>query len=496
MSFATAITGIKAASTDLDVRGNNIANVSTVGFKSSRVEFGDVYSSTLFGGGSSNVPGGGVSIMDLAQNHKGGTIEFTQNNLDLAIDGGGFFQLKNSAGAITYTRAGNFELVPDDPTQSNSATGTTSILKSKNGSAVQGRIYNDAGVLTGGEQDIIITSANKTSAPKSTTKTSLSLNIDSRLDPTKLKTPYNPADPTTYTYGTSTRFYDSLGNPQTLVYHYLEVVDPNPPSATNTLTYYQVKVHRLESNGSYTELPLGLRDTGGAGTTTSLVDQTTSDLVMAFNRSTGVLESVGLGNVAAGTVGVNPAFTPTAPTTGLVAVNNGAAPDIFIGNTDPTKAPTTTFPSTVATDSVMTLDVSDHTQYASSSIIKSTNQDGYPTGQLAGVKFESNGDLVASYTNGQSKRIAQIQLFSFDNPQGLLPVGDTSWVSTNDSGPPVGNPPGTGLNGSLKAAALEQSNVDLSEELVGLIIAQRNYQANSKTLETQNAVTQTILNIR
>ncbi len=106
------------------------------------------------------------------------------------------------------------------------------------------------------------------------------------------------------------------------------------------------------------------------------------------------------------------------------------------------------------------------------------------------------GSENARYTNGQSQTLGQVALASFNNTSGLSPVGDTSWVETFDSGQPIIGKPGSGTLGDIKASSVEESNVDLSAELVNLIIAQRNYQANAKTIETANSVTQTIINLR
>lgn len=490
MSFSTAITGLKAASTDLDVRGNNIANASTTGFKSSRAEFGDIYASNIAGGGSTNVTGNGVRVEDIQQNFASGTIESTGNNLDLAIDGEGFFRLEDSTGNVTYTRSGAFELVPESGT-SNTAS-VNSVLRSNSGSAVQGRMYNDDGVLVGSEQDITISAADKTSAPSATSSVALSVQIDSSLDPDDLRTPYDPTDSSTYSYGTTQTVYDSLGNTQTLAYQFVEVSDPNDPSSTDDTTYYTVHVLRIEDDGSYTELPVGLQDSGTTNATT--YDPTSSNLIYAFDRSSGTLTGIGVGSVTAGTTGTAPVFTD-ATGQGIQSATSSTSPLVYIGNVDPTVAAVTTFPSTADIDELVSFDSSGTTQYSSDSLVKTTSQNGYASGSLTGVSFEENGDLVASYSNGQSKKIAQIQVYTFDNPQGLKAAGDTEWVATADSGVAVGNPPGVGLNGSLVSGSLESSNVDLSEELVGLIIAQRNYQANSKTLETQNTINQTILNI-
>ncbi|MFC6669800.1 flagellar hook-basal body complex protein [Marinobacterium aestuariivivens] len=143
----------------------------------------------------------------------------------------------------------------------------------------------------------------------------------------------------------------------------------------------------------------------------------------------------------------------------------------------------------------MRLDLTNTTQFASASIVKSQQQDGYTKGDLIGVTFSSEGEMVASFSNGQNQSLGVVAISTFENQSGLQPSGDTEWIATLDSGDAITNPPGAGLNGTLRSAALEQSNVDLSAELVRLIEAQRNFQANSKTLETLNTVTQNILQI-
>jgi flagellar hook protein FlgE len=128
--------------------------------------------------------------------------------------------------------------------------------------------------------------------------------------------------------------------------------------------------------------------------------------------------------------------------------------------------------------------------------VRAGSQDGTATGRLAGLTINDEGVLVARYTNGQNRDLAQIALADFANAQGLSQTGSTSWVETSDSGVPLIGPPGTASLGFIESGALEDSNVNLSEQLVNLIIAQRNFQANSKTIETADSVTQTILNIR
>jgi flagellar hook protein FlgE len=179
------------------------------------------------------------------------------------------------------------------------------------------------------------------------------------------------------------------------------------------------------------------------------------------------------------------------PTNGLLREINGQAftanaqvPAITIKGADPANDLTK-----------ISLDLTGATQFASSSIVKASQQDGYTKGDLIGVTFAGSGEMIASFSNGQNQALGVVALATFENQAGLQPSGDTEWIATLDSGDAIVNPPGTGLNGTLRSAALEASNVDLAEELVKLIEGQRNFQANSKTLETMNAITQNILQI-
>ena len=169
---------------------------------------------------------------------------------------------------------------------------------------------------------------------------------------------------------------------------------------------------------------------------------------------------------------------------GTTIAPNADAPKLTVAGADPANPATT-----------IALDLTGTTQFASASIVKTSSQDGYTKGDLIGVSFSESGEMVASFSNGQNRSLGVVAMGTFENQSGLAAVGDTEWTATLTSGAATLNPPGTGLNGSLRSAALEQSNVDLSEELVRLIEAQRNFQANSKTLETLNTVTQNILQI-
>jgi flagellar hook protein FlgE len=142
------------------------------------------------------------------------------------------------------------------------------------------------------------------------------------------------------------------------------------------------------------------------------------------------------------------------------------------------------------------LDVSGATQYGSAFGVTALNQNGYAAGSLTGVSFEANGVVTATYSNGQTKPAGQVEMATFANPQGLEPVGGNSWLQTAASGGPVTGVPGAGNLGVLQAGALEESNVDLTAELVNMITAQRDYQANAQTIKTEDQIMQTIVNLR
>ena len=139
--------------------------------------------------------------------------------------------------------------------------------------------------------------------------------------------------------------------------------------------------------------------------------------------------------------------------------------------------------------------LTESTQFGREFALGSIEQNGFATGRLSGLAIDDEGVVVARFTNGQNSTLGQIAVADFTNTQGLSSVGDSSWIETNRSGPPVVAAPGSGSLGSITSGALEDSNVELSEQLVQLIIAQRNFQSNSRTISTADEITQTIINI-
>ncbi len=667
--FNTAVTGLKSSSTLLDVAGNNIANSSTVGYKASRTEFADIYATSVVGAGSSNLPGSGVTVMDISQDFSAGTIEFTNNNLDLAINGSGFFQLNDGNGGVTYTRAGAFELDKDG------------YIVSKNGKFLQGYGLDALGNQLP-LQNLAVTQ--KESAPHATENIDLSFNIDSTANAELLSRSFDKTNAASYTYSTTVETVDSLGNSNSIRFYTVEqaavregytydltgldtldgagnpgqdglpdedllisgftipqaafpdiqgYLAANPTVATNLAVQdpridlstlaYNSGTHQLtfELKAEYTQsgnivvtgaagtetpiigvgaseraanevqmLPLSVATTLGTPTTVTIggvdialdassdvddvgaaiaaaerdiiaknpdiqsveYDTTTKNITITWKAEVGNVDPIsvspaagsepiaaaglstlyngdnsyqgayrlyaylndetaldigkvvdpGEAGFASAATEVGPILINFDPTTGVLSGVNGdsipngaAAPRITILGADPANPNDQVLDTDLDGLAGIQLDITGSSQFASESIVKSSSQNGYPKGDLIGVTFAETGEMVASFSNGQRQNLGLVAIATFENQSGLQPSGDTEWISTLNSGTAILNPPGTGLNGTLRSAALEQSNVDLSAELVKLIEGQRNFQANSKTLSTLNTVTQAILQI-
>ncbi|WP_144957756.1 flagellar hook protein FlgE [Pseudomonas oryzihabitans] len=449
MSFNIGLSGIKAASSDLNITGNNIANASTVGFKQSRAEFQDLYAASVLGTGK-NAQGSGVLMGNVGQLFNQGTIDSTQNALDMGINGNGFFVTSNN-GAIQYTRAGYF------------GTDKQGYIVDNNGYKLQGYTTNDQGLLQPGvRSDLRIETASQ--APKASSSIKQTVNLNS-TQTTPTTTPFNPSDPTSYNSSTSVNIYDSQGNAHVLSQYFVK-------GANNSWTMNVLIDGRNPGNPAAedpttkvaTPYTVTLPFTSSGALDGSKVAST--DLKQVNNASTNAFEGVlKLDN-----------WVP--------AISNGGTPATWASN------------GAVANPAGITLDMRGSTQYSSAFAVTSVNQDGYTTGQLSGLEIDDTGQIFARYTNGQSKVQGQVVLANFANVQGLTPMGKTSWTESSESGQPVVGTPRSGTLGALQSGALEASNVDISTELVDMIVAQRNYQANAKTIETENAITQTIINLR
>ncbi|QWT20561.1 flagellar hook protein FlgE [Bacillus sp. NP157] len=407
MPFDIALSGINAASTDLEVTANNIANTSTVGFKGSRAEFSQVYS--VAGQNlSATAAGSGVRVTNIAQQFSDGNTTQTGNSYDMAISGTGFFTLRDGAG-YSYTRAGNFH--PDDNNYVVNATGQHLQVYPPTASG---------GYDISALQDLQLTSG---SAPA---KASANIGLTANL-PASAAAPtggaFNASDDTTYNNMSTFQAYDSLGAAHTVnVYYAKDAAGSNSWNAYMTVDGTQV---------------------GGAQPVTF--------------SSGGAIATPANGKLNFGAVSPNPGAQP---------LN-------------------------------LNVDLSKVTQFGDSFSTTAVSNDGYAAGKFSAIDVSSEGVVSAKYTNGVSVPLGQVALATFANPQGLRQLNDTNWAASADSGQPIRGSAGTGDMGSIQSGTLEASNTaDLTAQLVNMIKAQRNYQANAQVISTDNQLTQTIINIR
>jgi flagellar hook protein FlgE len=418
MSFSTAITGLNAATADLSVISNNVANSNTTGFKSSRAEFSDLVPTSSLNPSAAGVAGSGVQLAAISQQFQQGSISATGNPLDLAINGEGFFRL-NDNGAIVYTRAGNFGVDANGYVVNNAGLRLTGYQADASGT-----LTHALGDLKLGAQSM---------PPKLTSTVNYGLNLDSgatAIDTTK--TPFSPTNSASYNYSATITVFDSLG-------------------VSHTLTAYFVKPDATKNNWD-THFTLD----GGV----PFDNTTTPPTPTVYNG--GQLQFDTSGKITGGT-------------------------PIKLQNMDTGNA---------AAKLDLNLDFANTTQYGGQFITNSLSQDGYASGTLNSVDIGNDGIVHGRYSNEQSVVLGQVALADFANQQGLRPIGDTNWAETYSSGAPLVGAPSTGKLGQVRAQSLEGSNVDLTAQLVGMINAQRNFQANAQVLTTSNSLTQTILNLR
>jgi len=478
MSFNTALSGLRAANTDLAVTGNNIANASSVGFKASRTEFGDVYANSLIKSGTT--AGSGVLVTAVSQQFDQGNISFTDNSLDLAVNGAGFFVMSGTGGDVLYTRAGNFGL---------DAQG---YIVSNDGARLQGLIADGQGLITGGNPQSLRVETTDLN-PSATSSLDMTFKLDAReispyaaeLDtggyaPAAGFSAFDPSKPSTFNHSTSQTIYDDLGVPHVMSEYF---VKQTPTVVPDPLAIPPVLADPL--------------NTGAANTwdVYILIDgqQYTDEIVadpLAVPPVVGVPPSV---TSTADGGGFRPGFQVGFTSAGVLDPNVGSGGTFTVNNWVPKDS---TGAVNGASSPPIEFDFTSASQYGGEFSISASEQDGFAQGRLAGVQISSDGVLFARYTNGEAQNLGQVVLANFDNPQGLSPQGSTAWSESSESGQPQVGVPQSGSLGAITAGALEESNVDLSEELVGLIIAQRNFQANSKTIETANTLTQTIINLR
>ena len=403
MGFSQAISGMNAASKQLDVIGNNIANSATVGFKSASISFADIYAGSKVGMG--------VKVAAVVQNFNDGTTTATNNSLDVAISGNGFFRLVDSSGQVYYTRNGQFQLDAERNIISADGLQLTGYLATGTPPKIQQGATPEPLKVS---QEMLNASA--------TTKASLQTNLNSNSKVPE-KQPLNALDADTFNYSTTITTYDSLGNQRNVQLFYVKTADN------------QWDVHYLDGSDPTASLQkLGQMEFDSTG-------KLISDPDMSINLN-----------------GIN-----------------GSADNSF------------TLSFTNSSQQNMGKEVGS---------IKTPVVDGYAAGDLVGYSIANDGSLFGIYSNQQTMLLGQIAMADFANVNGLEPAGNNNWRATLNSGAEVLGMANSGTLGSLMSGAVESSNVDMSQELVNMIVAQRNYQSNSQTIKTQDQILNTLVNLR
>lgn len=402
MAFSQAVSGLNAASSNLDVIGNNIANSATVGFKSATVSFADMFADSKVGLG--------VKVAAVTQDFNDGTTTSTSRGLDVAISQSGFFRMADTSGAVYYSRNGQFTL---DANRN---------IVNANGLQLTG--YPATGTpptVQTGANPVALSVPTTAMSAKATSSAALVANLNS-TDAVITKTPLDINDTDTYSSKASMTTYDSLGNEHNLNLYFSKTAD-----------------------GTWN---VNVKDGSAADPTADV-----GNFTMTFDE--------------------NGQMTSTAEQPVTLTSLNGSAP--------------TTFNISM---------LNSQQQNTGTSTFGNPTQDGYKPGELTSYQINNDGTLVGNYSNEKTQVLGQIALANFANPEGLKSEGNNVWSATSSSGQALVGLAGTGNLGTLTAGALESSNVDLSKELVNMIVAQRNYQSNAQTIKTQDQILNTLVNLR
>jgi flagellar hook protein FlgE len=471
-----------------------------------------MYANALNGGGGMNV-GIGVRLAAVSQQFTQGNITSTSNPMDLAINGGGFFQLTDGKNPTTYSRNGQFKV------------DSTGHIVNNDGLQLLGYAADNTGTIQPG-QAVPLQLPTAGINPSRTNKIGMEFNVDARASAT---------------------------NPVTVATDALNKATTNKANADAALVTAQnakdaADTAKADADAALLADPSNAVLQQAAADAASTVLTTTSALTQANNAANTAATALAQANTALATANAGSKIDFANPNTynkatsltvydakgQTVALNyyfqkagtdlwnvyvtaNGST--IMGSATDPQPVSTLAFdatganpnppsiaidvPTTTTSSGSDTLPITGialsfvgSTQYGSDFSVTNLAQDGYAPGSLTSIVVESSGIITARYSNGQSKPAGQVELATFRNMQGLQPIGGNGWQRTFASGDPIVGTPGVGNLGSLQAGALEESNVDLTAELVNMITAQRNYQANAQTIKTLDQTMQTLVNLR
>ncbi|MCC7131710.1 MAG: flagellar hook protein FlgE [Gemmatimonadales bacterium] len=441
------VSGLRNHQVRMDVIGNNIANVNTVAFKSSRVTFAESFNQLLqgatrppanSGGRNPTQIGNGMNIASIDTKFTQGTIQGTGVKTDVAISGDAFFVVKGN-GKTLYTRAGNFQF---------DANGR--LVSPSNGFITQGINADPLGNFSSSSAvtDIDLT-LNLKSPARATQNLSLAgnLNLNQRIIQT---TPATISEP----HQMSITVYDTAGQAHNLVMTFKQVFTGTPAAPDNTWTF---------SITSATGTVEGIDNAATPATGALDADQG----LVTFNAQ-GQMVDFSNGVVQLSNEPVRIRVTP----------NSGGTPfDVVLD------------PGSIN-------DINGLSQFANPSNAVFTAQDGYTSGDLQDISIDSTGVITGFYTNGVSRPVAQLSLASFNNPTALLRRGDNMYEPSANSGVPVLGFAGTSITSTITASALESSNVDLSEQFTEMITAQRGFQASARVITTSDEMLTELVNLK
>jgi flagellar hook protein FlgE len=447
----------------MDVIGNNLANINTYGFKRNRVNFQDIFYQQLqgaarptetLGGVNPKEVGLGMSVASIDTIHIQGAFQTTAVVTDLAIQGNGFFIL-DDRGSQVYTRAGNFAL---DQTQT--------LVNPGNGMKVMGWMAQDIGGVqildvSRNVEELIIPVGAKDPA-RATTVVNFACNLDKRM-------PEIPEDPTLAqirqgTWNASIEIYDSFGEA-----HVLQVSLTKVPGVNNS---WNAAVVVDPQNEIPTNATIGLGDEppapGGAAVFT--INFSNDGTLLSAIDGAGN-ESGGIGNVV-----MNLAYDVQGATPDADGALVRQVFQLNLGNVGST--------------------INSITQYSEDSSSKPVSQDGYTMGYMDSFKIDSTGTITGVFSNGTTRVLGQVALATFPNQGGLEKAGDNAFRTTNNSGRADIGPSGVAGKGKIISGALEMSNVDMADQLTDMIITQRGFQVNSRTIQTADQLLQELLTLK
>ena len=463
-SLFAGVAGLQNHQVRMDVVGNNIANVNTTGFKKGRVNFQDLLYQQMsgaarptdeIGGVNPKEIGLGMMIASIDTIHTQGSLQTTGVGTDLAVQGQGFFVLKNGEKSF-FTRAGAFGL-------DNEGT----LVNPANGMRVQGWMARDVGgtqrIDTARDvEDLVIPVGSKDPA-KATTSVNFACNLDKRTP--EIPDGAGPAAVLEGTWGTDFKVYDSFGAQHTLRVDFTRVPGDN--------NRWQAQVTMDPESGTATNTAVSIGEEGTAAT---------------GGPSTFTVDFSNLGTLA----GAADAQGNAAPIDGDIAVRIGF--DVA-GATPDEGGAAARQEFTINLGRIGSV-VNTVTQFAEKSSTKAFAQDGYAMGYLENFKIDQSGIITGVYSNGTNRTIGQVAMASFTNPGGLEKAGENNFMVSNNSGLANISPSGVAGKGKLIAGALEMSNVDLAEQFTDMIVTQRGFQANSKTIQTSDQMLQELLTLK